>query len=80
LVKGSKRDDVLLARLEPLAEKFEEAEGELAAAKALSRLERAFYEDGPDEKLSQRIGKMASKHEGTRVAIRAAVLAEWAAE
>jgi hypothetical protein len=80
LVKGSKRDDVLLGRLEPLAEKFEEAKGELAAAKALSRLERAFYEEGPDEKLSQRIGKMASKHEGTRVAIRAAVLAEWAAE
>ena len=48
--------------------------------KEAAKLERAFYEEGPDEKLSQRIGNMASKHEGTRVAIRAAVLAEWAAE
>lgn len=80
LVKGSKRDDVLLGRLDSLATKIDEAEDELAAAKALSRLERAFYEDGPDDKLSRRIAKMASKHAGTKVAARAETLADWAAE
>jgi hypothetical protein len=78
LLKGSKRDDMLLGRLEPLAQTIEEAKEELAAAKELSRLERTFYEDGPDEKLSRRIAKVASKHAGTKVAVRAEVLAEWA--
>lgn len=80
LVKGSKRDDVLLGRLDELATKIDEADAELDAAKDLSRLERALFEDGPDDKLSKRLSKLALKHAGTKVASRASVMAEWAGQ
>lgn len=78
LVKGCKGSDALLARTEPLAQEIEGAEAELAAAKALAKLEAALYEDGPDAKLAKRLAKVAEDHAGTRVAARAAVLAGWA--
>jgi hypothetical protein len=78
MVKGCKGSDALLARTEPLAEEIEGAEAELAAAKALGKLEAALYEDGPDAKLAKRLAKVAEDHAGTRVAARAAVLAGWA--
>ncbi len=79
-LKGAKRNGELTEQLAPLAGRIEGAKAELEAAKALSRLERSFYKDGPDAKLSGKLAKLSVKYEGTVVAERASRLADWAAE
>ncbi|MDP6941405.1 MAG: hypothetical protein QGH51_05180 [Planctomycetota bacterium] len=49
---------------------------ELKAAKSLLKLEKEVSEDGSDEKLAQKLRKLANKNAGTNVAIRASFLAE----
>ena len=78
LMKGAKGDDALTARVQSVLDLVEAADDEVAAAKALARLEASLYEDGPDAKLASRITKVAEKHAGTRVAKRATRLAGWA--
>ena len=78
LAKGAKGALVLEERVVALAELLngEAFQAELAAAKALSKLESKLYEDAKDGKMVDKLRELAADHAGTKVAERALALAD----
>lgn len=78
LDKALKGHEEAQQRIETCREKLdsEEMKNELAAAKALAKIEKKLYADGPEDKHVKNLMKLAEKHGGTKAAQRASHLAK----
>ena len=80
LQKGVKGQPALEEQVATLAEVLssEQFQAEVAAAKALTKLEAKLYEDVKNEKLVEKLSDVVDDHLGTKVAKRASELAQFA--
>lgn len=77
LAKNLKGDAARAEALAGLAQRFASEAGlaELAAGKALDKVEKKVYAEGPSDKAKKSLEKVATSHAGTQVAARAKELA-----
>lgn len=80
LQKGSKGADALVEQTTALSEVLasEDFQKELAAAKDLNKAESKLFEDAKDAKAADKVLEVVEDHLGTKVALRAQELAEFA--